>query len=134
MLGSYLYIALFLGVAILFTVSTLMIPATLRRVPRVKIVPHNPDAIKSATYECGMDTVGSSWVQFNFRYYYYALVFVVVDVLTVFLYPWALNLMSTTGSSPVSARLLSLAAVSSFILVVAVGYLYAWRKGILEWK
>lgn len=81
-----------------------------------------------------MDTVGSSWVQFNFRYYYYALIFVVVDVLTVFLYPWALNLMSTAGSNPISARLLSLAAVGGFILVVAVGYLYAWRKGILEWK
>lgn len=134
MLGSYLYIALFLGVAIVFTVSTLMIPATLRRLPRVRIVPHNPDPIKSSTYECGVDTVGSSWVQFNFRYYYYALVFVIVDVLTVFLYPWALNLMSTAGSSAVSARLLSLAAVGGFILVVAVGYLYAWRKGILEWK
>jgi len=81
-----------------------------------------------------MDTVGSSQIQFNFRYYFYAIAFVVIDVLTVFLYPWAVNLMSVSGVSPTAARLLSVAAIAVFIFVVTIGYIYAWRKGMLEWK
>jgi len=134
LLGDYLYIAVFLVLAVLFTATTLLLPATLRRIPGVRIVPHNPNPVKSSTYECGMDTVGSSQIQFNFRYYFYAIAFVVIDVLTVFLYPWAVNLMSVSGVNPTAARLLSVAAIAVFILVVTIGYIYAWRKGILEWK
>ena len=52
-------------------------------------MPRKPDPVKSATYKCGMETVGRSWVQFNFRYYFYALTLIVLDVLVIFLYPWA---------------------------------------------
>jgi len=120
---NYGYIGLFLVVAILFTVTTLLLPVTLRF---LKIVPKKPDPVKSSTFECGMETIGKSWVQFNFRYYFYALVFLVLDVLVVFLYPWAVNLRELGTSSFIMILIL--------IFIVIVGYVYAWRKKVLEWK
>jgi len=92
----------------------------------LKIVPHNPNPIKNATFECGMETIGKTWIQFNFRFYFYALVFLALDVLVVFLYPWAVTLreLGKTG----------FIAVLVLIFIVVVGYFYAWRKKVLEWK
>ena len=123
MLDNYGYIALFLIVAILFTISTILLPTTLRL---LKIVPKNPTPTKSSTFECGMETVGKTWVQFNFRYYFYALIFLALDILVVFLYPWAVDLRQL-GSFAFIGMLI-------FILVIVVGYVYAWRKKVLEWK
>ena len=123
MLTDFGYIGLFLIVAILFTVSTLLLPVTLRF---LKIVPKKPSPIKSSTFECGMETIGKTWVRFNFRYYFYALVFLVLDVLVVFLYPWAVNLRGLGYAS--------LIGVLSLIFIILIGYLYAWRKKVLEWK
>ncbi len=123
MLANYGYIGLFLIVAIFFVVTTLLIPVTLRF---LKIVPQKPNPIKSSTFECGMETIGKSWVQFNFRYYFYALIFVVLDVLVVFLYPWAVNLRQLGG--------FGFSAILILIFIVAVGYIYAWRKKVLEWQ
>ncbi len=86
---DYIYIALFLLAAILFVVTTLLIPVTLRF---LKIIPHNPTPVKGSPFECGVETIGKTWVQFNLRYYLYALVFLIIDVLVVFLYPWAVNI------------------------------------------
>lgn len=123
MLANYGYIGLFLIVAILFVVTTLLIPVALRF---LKIVPHKPNPIKSSTFECGMETIGKSWVQFNFRYYFYALIFIILDVLVVFLYPWAVNLRQL-GS-------FGFGAILTLIFIVAVGYVYAWKKKVLEWQ
>ena len=123
MLENYGYIALFLIVAILFTVSTLLLPTTLRF---LKIVPKNPNPTKNATFECGMETIGKTWVQFNVRYYFYALIFLALDVLVVFLYPWAVNLRELGYSGLIGVLIL--------ISITAVGYIYAWRKNVLEWK
>ena len=123
MLANYGYIGLFLIVAILFAVSTLLLPVFLRS---IRIVPHRPNPIKSSTYECGMETVGKSWVQFNFRYYFYALLFIALDILVVFLYPWAVNLRQL-GSFGFTGILI-------FIFIIVVGYIYALRKKVLEWK
>ena len=123
MLVDYGYIGLFLLVAILFPVTTLLIPIILRF---LNIVPSNPGPVKNSTFECGMETIGKTWVQFNFRYYFYALVFLVLDVLVLFLYPWAVSLRELGYSG----------LISVFILVgiVIIGYVYAWRKKVLEWK
>ena len=158
MLANYGYIGLFLVVAILFTVTTLLLPILLslparlaiysRRLRQyllvnhpalfnllpsfsfpdrfIQIVPYNPNPIKSSTFECGMETIGNTWVQFNFRYYFYALVFVALDVLVVFLYPWAVELRSL--------GVVAFVAIVIFIAIIAVGYIYAWRKKVLEWK
>ena len=92
----------------------------------VRIRPRAPDPIKSATYECGMETEGNTWVQFNFRYYYFALIFVIFSIEAVFLYPWAVAFRQVKLFGFVEALL--------FILILVVGYLYAWRKGALEWR
>ncbi|MDP6823148.1 MAG: NADH-quinone oxidoreductase subunit A [Dehalococcoidia bacterium] len=85
--------------------------------------------VKLATYESGMRAVGSRWTRFNFRYYYFALLFVVFDVETIFLYPWAVRygVLSETFGWVV------LAEVVVFLAVVTLGYVYAWRKKALEW-
>ena len=123
MLSNYGLVALFLLVAIGFAVFTLILPTILRF---VKVVPHKPGPVKGSTYECGMETIGKSWVQFNFRYYIYALMFVVFDVLVVFLYPWAVELRQL--------GLFSFIAVLILIAIVFTGYVYAWRKKVLEWR
>jgi len=123
LIANYGYIGLFIIVAILFTVTTLLLPVTLRF---LKIVPKKPSPVKSSTFECGMETIGESWVQFNFRYYFYALVFLALDVLVVLLYPWAVNLRELGTSGFI--------IILVVICIVLVGYIYAWRKKVLEWK
>ncbi len=123
MLANYGYIGLFLIVAIFFAVTTLLLPIALRF---LKIIPQKPNPIKSSTYECGMETTGRSWVQFNFRYYFYALMFIALDVLVVFLYPWAVGLRQL--------GYFGLITILIFILIIGVGYIYAWKKKVLEWK
>ena len=124
MLANYGYIGLFLVAAIIFTVTMLLLPATLRYFGL--IVPHNPNPIKSSPFECGMETTGKAWVQFNFRYYFYALMFLTVDVIVIFLYPWATELRSL--------GLFGFITMLVFIAIVIVGVIYAWKKKVLEWK
>jgi NADH-quinone oxidoreductase subunit A len=87
--------------------------------------PHRPGPLKSTTYECGLQTIGETWVQFKVQYYLYALIFVVFDVETVFLYPWAVAYHRLP--------LFALAEMAVFLGILAVGLVYAWRKGALEW-
>ncbi len=123
MLENYGYVGLYLAFLILLGLIIILLPVALRY---VRVVPHRPSKAKNATYECGMETIGKTWVQFNFRYYNYALLFIALDVMVVFLYPWAVQL---TQLGPAS-----LAAVAVFIGILMVGYLYAWKKGVLEWQ
>ncbi|NJR68188.1 MAG: NAD(P)H-quinone oxidoreductase subunit 3 [Synechococcales cyanobacterium CRU_2_2] len=81
---------------------------------------------RRTTYESGMEPIGGAWIQFNIRYYMFALVFVIFDVETVFLYPWAVAF----------SRLGILAFIEAliFISILVIGLAYAWRKGALEWS
>ncbi|MBN1366442.1 MAG: NADH-quinone oxidoreductase subunit A [Dehalococcoidales bacterium] len=123
MLTNYGYIALFLIIAIAFTLLLVLIPVILRD---LKIVPRKPNKVKEEPFECGMPTIGKTWVQFNFRYYYYALVFLALDVMVVFIYPWAVELRNLGG--PAFYMMLI------FIGLIVIGYIYAWKKKALEWK
>ena len=123
MLQSYGYIALFMLVAILFAAFMIILPVILRL---LRVVPRNPNPAKEAPFECGMETIGMSWVQFNFRYYFYALILIALDIMVVFLYPWAVELKQLGASGYVAALI--------FIFIIIVGYVYAWRKKVLEWK
>lgn len=123
MLADYGYIGLLLIVAIIFAAAMPLIPLTLSL---LGLVPRKPNPVKTSTYECGMETIGKTWVQFNFRYYFYALLFVVFDVLIVFLFPWATNLKQLGATAFV--------AVLALLLILMVGYVYAWLKRALEWK
>ena len=112
---QWLYIGVFLVLAPVFPALALLIPRL--------IAPKKPNRIKQQTYECGIETVGDTWVQFKVQYYIFALVF--FDVEIVFLSPWA-----------VAFNLLPLFAVLEgvlFVLILVGGLIYAWRKGALEW-
>lgn len=123
MLTQFAHIALLILAIILF-ISSLPIVAFLAR--RIGLAPVKPTPAKMSTYESGMETIGKSWLQFNFRYYSYALLFVALDVTALLLYLWAANLkeLGVTG--------LIVAAV--FIAILSVAYIYAWKKRALEWK
>jgi len=123
MLASYGLIALFSAVVIAFSLALIIIPIVLRI---LKIIPSHPGPVKNSIFECGVETIGKTWVMFNFRYYFYALVFLALDVLVIFLYPWAVQLRELGASS--------LYAVLALVLIVSVGYVYAWKKKVLEWK
>jgi len=116
-------VGMLLVVAITFALTTLLLPILLRR---VGIVPRKSTPAKNSTYECGMSTIGKAWVQYNFRYYFFAVLFVVMDALAVFLFPWAVGLKSI--------GLAGLLAVFALFVMLGVAYLYAWFKGALEWK
>jgi len=121
--ADYGYIGILLIIATLLTVAIPIIPALLRY---KNIVPKKPSPEKYSTYECGMVTAGEARVQYNFRYYFFAVFFVALDIITVFLYPWALNLKEY--------GLYGYVAILVFFIIVMVGYIYAWLKGALEWK
>lgn len=123
MLTQYADIALF-TVAVIFVASLMVLLPVLLRL--IGIVPKKPNAVKNSAFECGMETIGKTWVRFNFRYYFYALMFVALDVLVLFLYPWAVDLRQLSY--------FGLFAILVFIALIGVGYLYAWKKKVLEWK
>ncbi len=87
--------------------------------------PRKPNPLKNQTYECGIETVGDTWIQFKVQYYIYALVFVVFDVEAVFLFPIAAA-FNQIGWFAVGATIL-------FIVLLADGLIYAWARGALEW-
>ena len=115
--SDWLFIGVFLVLAPIFPALALVIPRL--------IAPRKPNVIKSQTYECGIETVGNTWVQFRVQYYLFALVFLIFDVETVFLYPWAVAF----DQLPLFAVLEGVL----FILILVAGLGYAWRKGALEW-
>lgn len=87
--------------------------------------PRKPNPIKVDTYECGVETVGDTWVQFKVQYYIFALVFLIFDVEMVFLFPWAVA-YGNLG-------LFAFVEVLIFLGLLAVALVYVWRKGALEW-
>lgn len=87
--------------------------------------PHMPDELKLTTYECGEPTIGSSWVQFDIRFYTVALIFIVFDVEVVFLFPWA-AVFGKLGAPAFTKVLI-------FVAILAVGFINAWKKGDLDW-
>jgi len=89
------------------------------------LAPKNPTPEKGLPYECGEKNIGDAWVQFNVGYYLFALVFLIFEVETVFLFPCAM-ILKTVG-------MVALIELGIFVLVLALGLIYAWRKGVLEW-
>ena len=114
---SYLTVAIFAGAAVVLVVLMLGLGSLLR--------PTRPQAQKYIAYESGVDPVAGGWSQSQIRYYVFALLFVMFDVETVFILPWAVRVqaLGTFG----------LAEAATFIVILALGLLYAWRKGVLRW-
>ena len=119
---QYGLIAIFAGIAFIVPISMMMASWL---TSRLGLRPHNPTPVKLETYECGMQAIGGRWTQFNFRYYTYAILFVIFDVEVVFLYPWATKFLRL--------ELFALIEMLVFVLILLVGWAYAWRKHDLEW-
>ncbi|MEW9671188.1 NADH-quinone oxidoreductase subunit A [Ammoniphilus sp. 3BR4] len=116
--NNYLIVAIFLILGLALPVGALTAGRFLR--------PHNPTPAKQTTYESGMEPIGGSWVQFNVKYYMYALLFVVFDVETIFLYPWAVAYEQL--------GLFALIEMLIFVVLLLIGLIYAWKKKVLEWN
>lgn len=113
---------LFLGC---FVLAALVVPALPLVLARF-VAPKKPGPIKNQIYECGMETEGDTWVRFRMQYYLFAILFVIFDVEALFLFPWAV-VFRQVGR-------LGIAAMGVFLAVLAVGLLYAWQEGALEWE
>jgi NADH-quinone oxidoreductase subunit A len=116
-ISEYAYIGLFLLFGIAFVLVAFLFSWVLR--------PNRPNPLKTSTYECGEKPIGSSWVQFNVRFYIIALIFLIFDVEAVFIIPWAIIFRSL--------GLFAYLEMMLFIVILAVGLFYAWKKGMLKW-
>lgn len=116
-LNEWAFVGVFAIMAPVFPALPILIATILR--------PRKPNVLKSQTYECGVETVGDTWVQFRVQYYLYGLVFLVFDVELIFLFPWALA-YNQLDFFAFGAGLL-------FIFLLADALIYALRKNALEW-
>jgi NADH-quinone oxidoreductase subunit A len=114
---DYAFIGLLLVVAAIFPLIAMFMAFLLR--------PRKPAPVKKSIYECGLETIGETWVRFRVQYYIYALIFLIFDVETVFLYPWAVAYNQLS--------LFALVEMFIFLMILLGGLVYAWRKGVLEW-
>lgn len=118
MLTNYLPILVFILIALLFGLGTIVAGYLVR--------PKRPYGEKLTPYESGMPPLMDAHVRFPLRYYLIAMLFVVFDIEIIFLYPWAVSFMSLGG--------VALIEMVIFLLILFVGYFYAWKKGALEWE
>ena len=116
-LARYLPILLFIGIALAFGVVTLVVSYLVQ--------PKYPEPEKLSPYECGSEPFSDARMPFPVRYYIFAMLFVIFDIEVIFLYPWAV-VFSKIG-------LIGLIEMMIFIGLFVVAYMYAWRKGALEW-
>ena len=112
------------GVVLAVAVAGVLLVAVAFTLARL-MAPHHATRSKLTTYECGIDPVGEGWSQSQIRYYIYAFLFVIFDVESVFLFPWA-NIFERLGYQAV-------VEMGIFIGILGSGLLYAWRKGVLKW-
>jgi len=118
----YLLIVVFAVAAVLFA----LVPLGLARLWSKKFSPIKPGPDKNATYECGLESKGDAWVQFKSEYYLYAILFLIFDVETIFLLPFAVAFTSLSVGAFV--------AMMVFLLLLVEGLIWAWQKGVLTWK
>ena len=115
--ANYVPIFLFLALIIVAIPATLLVAAVIR--------PKNPNRIKAMAYECGVDPIGDSRARYTIRFYIVAILFVVFDVETVFLYPWAVQ-YQVLGFYGLIEMLV-------FLGILIVGYVWLWKRGALDW-
>ncbi len=118
----YLLIVVFAVAAVVFA----LVPLGLARLWSKKFSPIKPGPDKNATYECGLESKGDAWVQFKSEYYLYAIIFLIFDVETIFLLPFAVAFTSLSAGAFV--------AMIVFLVLLVEGLIWAWKKGVLNWK
>jgi len=120
--SPYLFISVLLVAAVLFALA----PLGLAWLWAKRFSPRKPGPGKNAIYECGLESKGDAWVQFKAEYYLYAIIFLIFDVETIFLLPFAVAF----GGLSVGAFV----AMLVFLLLLLEGLAWAWQKGVLTWK
>jgi len=120
--NPYLVIVVMLVASVLFALT----PLAIAWIWAKKFSPRKPGQEKNATYECGLESKGDAWIQFKAEYYLYAIIFLIFDVETIFLLPFAVSFTSL----PVGAFI----AMIVFLLLLVEGLAWAWQKGVLTWK
>jgi NADH:ubiquinone oxidoreductase subunit 3 (subunit A) len=102
------------------------VPLTLAWIWAKCYSPKKPGKDKNATYECGLESKGDAWIHFKAEYYLYAIIFLVFDVETIFLLPFAVSFAGLSAGAFI--------AMMVFLLLVVEGLMWAWQKGVLTWK
>src|SRR5436853_5034242 len=120
--SPYLLIAVLMVAAVLFALT----PLVLAWLWSKKFSPKKPGPDKNATYECGLESKGDAWVQFKSEYYLYAIIFLIFDVETIFLLPFAVAFTRLSAVAFVEMMI--------FVFMLVVGLVWAWQKGVLTWK
>lgn len=118
MLQSYVPVFLFVLIAVGFAIFSLLLSRLVHA--------GTPNAVKLEPYECGIETTGDARDRYSIRYYLIAMLFVIFDVETVFMFPWAVSLDRLA--------VFGLIEMLVFLVILVVGYFYAWKKGALEWQ
>ncbi len=116
-LNSFAPVGIFIIIGLVFVIATVWIARFIR--------PQRPSDEKLRNYECGEPAIGSAWIQFNPRFYIFALIFVIFDVEAVFLFPWAVAYKSL--------GLFALIEILIFVAILLIGLLWVWKKGLLKW-
>jgi NADH:ubiquinone oxidoreductase subunit 3 (subunit A) len=120
--SPYLFIVVMLVGAVAFALT----PLGLAWLWAKKYSPRKPGPVKNAIYECGLESKGDAWVQFKAEYYLYAIIFLIFDVETIFVLPFAVAFSGLSVGAFV--------AMMVFLLLLAEGLFWAWRKGVLTWR
>jgi len=119
---SYLPVIVLLVAAVGFALG----PLVLAWLWAKKFSPKKPGQDKNATYECGLESKGDAWVQFKSDYYLYAIIFLIFDVETVFLLPFAVAFTGLSAKAFIEMMI--------FVFMLLAALLWAWRKGVLTWR
>ncbi|MEO0400156.1 MAG: NADH-quinone oxidoreductase subunit A [Pseudomonadota bacterium] len=123
---DYLPILVFLGIAVALSAAFTIIPFA--------IAPNEPDPEKVSTYECGFNAFDDARMKFDVQFYIVAILFIIVDLDVAFLFPWAVTLFNPTLGVDRGFQIFAFWSMFVFIAVFAVGFLYEWKKGALEWR
>ena len=123
---EYLPIIVFLGIAIALAIGFVVVP--------LLIAPAEADPEKLSTYECGFNAFDDARMKFDVQFYIVAILFIIVDLDVAFLFPWAVVLFNPTLGADRGFQLFAFWSMFVFIAVFAIGFLYEWRKGALEWR
>ena len=120
--AGYLPILLFLAVALALSAGFVVLPMLVSRLTGV----HRPDPAKLSEYECGFPAFEDARAEFDVRFYLVAILFIVFDLEAAFLFPWAVTVFDAGWASWI--------AMMIFLVELALGFAYAWKKGALEWE
>ena len=116
------FLAIAIGLAGAFTILPLV------------IAPKEPDPEKVSTYECGFNAFEDARMKFDVQFYIVAILFIIVDLDVAFMFPWAVTLFNPTLGADRGFQVFAFWSMFVFLLVFAIGFLYEWKKGALEWR